>query len=126
MSSKEIDETASGDLVERAQADRAAKKSWFGRIVLFIQQVLAELKKVVTPTRKELVPSPLVAVSYTHLDVYKRQGLTHGDGSVRQRDGVTRTRRRHRAAVGLVAPDAPARPLRPRRLTARSPRPGPG
>jgi preprotein translocase subunit SecE len=55
VSSKEIDETAGGDLVERAKSDRTAKRSWFGRIVLFIQQVIAELKKVVTPTRKELV-----------------------------------------------------------------------
>ena len=54
MSSNEIEETGGG-LVEQAKADRAAKKSWFGRLILFIQQVIAELKKVVTPTRKELL-----------------------------------------------------------------------
>lgn len=64
MSSKEIDGTSGGDLVERAKADRAAKKSWFGRIVLFIQQVLAELKKVVTPTRKELINYTLVVLGF--------------------------------------------------------------
>lgn len=42
-------------LVEKAKRDKAAKKSWFGRIVLFFQQVIAELKKVITPTRKELL-----------------------------------------------------------------------
>lgn len=64
MSSKKIDETASGDVVERAKTDRAAKKSFFGRIVLFIQQVIAELKKVVTPTRKELINYTLVVLGF--------------------------------------------------------------
>ena len=64
VSSKEIDGTAGGDLVERAKADRAAKKSWVGRIVLFIQQVIAELKKVVTPTRKELINYTLVVLAF--------------------------------------------------------------
>lgn len=63
MSSNEIDETGDG-LVERAKADRAAKKSFFGRIVLFIQQVLAELKKVTTPTRKELINYTLVVLGF--------------------------------------------------------------
>jgi len=49
-----IDE-AEESLVEKAKKDRAAKKSWFGRMMLFFQQVIAELKKVVTPTRKELL-----------------------------------------------------------------------
>ena len=31
------------------------RRGFFGRIVLFIRQVLAELGKVVTPTRRELV-----------------------------------------------------------------------
>lgn len=64
VSSKEIDETASGDLVERAKADREAKKSLIGRIVLFIQQVIAELKKVVTPTRKELINYTAVVLAF--------------------------------------------------------------
>ena len=63
MSSKEIDETGDG-LVERAKADRAAKRSWFGRIVLFIQQVIAELKKVITPPRKELINYTLVVLGF--------------------------------------------------------------
>ncbi len=63
MSSNEIDETGGG-LVERAKADRAAKRSWFGRLVLFIQQVFAELKKVVTPTRKELINFTAVVLAF--------------------------------------------------------------
>jgi preprotein translocase subunit SecE len=62
VSSKEIDETGDG-LVERAKADRS-KRSWFGRIVLFIQQVFSELKKVVTPTRKELINYTLVVLGF--------------------------------------------------------------
>ncbi|MBN9613743.1 MAG: preprotein translocase subunit SecE [Actinobacteria bacterium] len=63
MSSNEIDETGGG-LVERAKADRAAKKSFIGRVVLFVQQVFAELKKVTTPTRKELFNYTLVVLGF--------------------------------------------------------------
>jgi len=63
VSSNEIDETGGG-LVERAKADRAAKKSFIGRFVLFVQQVFAELKKVTTPTRKELFNYTLVVLGF--------------------------------------------------------------
>ena len=63
MSSSEVDERGGG-LVERAKAESAAKRSWFGRIVLFIQQVIAELKKVVTPTRKELINFTIVVIVF--------------------------------------------------------------
>lgn len=64
MSSKEVEETGGNGVVEKAKADRAAKKSWFGRLVLFIQQVIAELKKVTTPTRKELINYTLVVLGF--------------------------------------------------------------
>ena len=51
---KVIDEP-SEDVVATAKRDRAAKRSPFARIALFIRQVIAELKKVVTPTRRELL-----------------------------------------------------------------------
>ena len=35
--------------------EKASKRGFFGRILLFVRQVFAELSKVVTPTRKELV-----------------------------------------------------------------------
>ena len=63
MSTNEIDETGGG-VVERAKADRAAKKSWIGRIVLFVQPVISELTKVVTPTRKELLTYTLVVLGF--------------------------------------------------------------
>jgi preprotein translocase subunit SecE len=50
---KIIDEP-SEDVVANAKRDRAARRNPFARIALFIRQVIAELKKVVTPTRREL------------------------------------------------------------------------
>lgn len=62
MSSTEIEE--GNGSVERAKSDRAAKRNLFSRIALFIQQVIAELKKVVTPTRKELINYTLVVIAF--------------------------------------------------------------
>jgi len=41
-----------------------AKKGFFGRIFLFLRQVIAELKKVVTPTRSELINYTLVVIGF--------------------------------------------------------------
>lgn len=61
MSSKEVEATGAPN----AGAEPSAKKvSWIGKIVLFIQQVIAELKKVTTPTRKELVNFTLVVLGF--------------------------------------------------------------
>jgi preprotein translocase subunit SecE len=47
-----------GEPAERAGADKPArqdkKRGLFARIALFVRQVVAELKKVVRPTRNEL------------------------------------------------------------------------
>ena len=53
MASNVIDEP-SEDVVANARKDRGTSRGPLGRLVLFIRQVLNELKKVVTPTRKEL------------------------------------------------------------------------
>ena len=53
MARKVIDEP-SEDVVAVARQERQARRSPFARIALFIRQVLGELKKVVTPTRREL------------------------------------------------------------------------
>lgn len=55
MTDNHVDGASEEGLVEQAKSERAAKKSWFGRMMLFFRQVIAELKKVVTPTRKELL-----------------------------------------------------------------------
>ncbi len=47
-------ETTADDVVAKAKRDRADRRGPFAAIVLFIRQVIGELRKVVTPTRKEL------------------------------------------------------------------------
>jgi preprotein translocase subunit SecE len=51
---KVIDEP-SEDVVANARKERAARRGPFARIALFIRQVFGELRKVVTPTRRELL-----------------------------------------------------------------------
>lgn len=60
---KIIDEP-SEDVVANARKDRAGKRGPFGRLSLFIRQVINELKKVVTPTRKELINFTLVVLVF--------------------------------------------------------------
>jgi preprotein translocase subunit SecE len=47
-------EQVSEDLVEQAKADKASKRTIFGRTTLFFKQVVLELKKVTKPTWAEL------------------------------------------------------------------------
>lgn len=54
MARKVIDEP-SEEIVATAKSERAQRRSPFSRIALFMRQVWNELKKVVTPTRKELL-----------------------------------------------------------------------
>lgn len=54
MARKVVDEP-SEDVVAIARAERQARRSPFARIALFVRQVIAELRKVVTPTRRELL-----------------------------------------------------------------------
>ena len=61
---RRIVDEPSEDIVENARKDRAEKRSPFGRFTLFIRQVFAELKKVVTPTRRELVNYTLVVLVF--------------------------------------------------------------
>jgi preprotein translocase subunit SecE len=47
--------TTSGDGANRPPSKPSSeKRGFFGRIALFVRQVVAELKKVVRPTRQEL------------------------------------------------------------------------
>ncbi|MBK5238621.1 MAG: preprotein translocase subunit SecE [Actinomycetales bacterium] len=43
------------DVVARAKEDSASKRNVFSRVALFLRQVMQELRKVVAPTRKELL-----------------------------------------------------------------------
>jgi preprotein translocase subunit SecE len=60
---KIIDEP-SEDVVASARRERAEKRNPFARLMVFIRQVIAELKKVVTPTRRELVNYTIVVLVF--------------------------------------------------------------
>jgi len=51
----EVYETPSEDVVENAKAAKAAKGNVFARVILFFNQVIGELRKVTTPTYRELL-----------------------------------------------------------------------
>ena len=63
MAPKSTD-TSGEDVVVKAKADRAERRGFFSGIVLFLKQVFAELKKVVTPTRKELLSYTAVVLVF--------------------------------------------------------------
>jgi preprotein translocase subunit SecE len=48
----------------QSPAAATAKKGFFATILLFVRQVIAELRKVVTPTRKELFRYTLTVVAF--------------------------------------------------------------
>ena len=45
-------------------AKKDAKANFFARIALFVRQIIGELKKVVAPTRKELINYTLVVLVF--------------------------------------------------------------
>jgi len=57
-------DTSGEDLVNKARKDRESRRGAWARFVLFIRQVIDELSKVVTPTRKELVNYTLVVLVF--------------------------------------------------------------
>jgi preprotein translocase subunit SecE len=57
-------ETPGEDLVNKARKDRDSRRGPWARFVLFVRQVIDELSKVVTPTRKELVNYTLVVLVF--------------------------------------------------------------
>ena len=52
------------DIVANAKKERAEKRGPFGRIGLFLRQVINELSKVVTPTRRELITYTIVVLVF--------------------------------------------------------------
>jgi preprotein translocase subunit SecE len=56
-----LTETASSS---SGRPKQARKLGFFGRIALFVRQVIGELRKVVTPTRQELVNYTLVVLAF--------------------------------------------------------------
>lgn len=64
----------SDDIVAAGKTGRAKKPNVFARIALFIRQVFAELRKVITPTRQELVKFTLVVLAF----VVIMMGIVYG------------------------------------------------
>jgi preprotein translocase subunit SecE len=61
---KNVVDEPSEDVVANARKERAERRGPFSRFALFIRQVIAELRKVVTPTRRELVNFTLVVLVF--------------------------------------------------------------
>jgi preprotein translocase subunit SecE len=76
---KVIDEP-SEDLVASAKRDRAERRGPFARIALFIREVVSELKKVVTPTRRELASYTGVVLVFVIIMMAIVYGLDTGFG----------------------------------------------
>jgi preprotein translocase subunit SecE len=63
MSEDQVTETAASSSKGRP-AKNADKAGFFARIALFVRQVIGELKKVVAPTRRELINYTLVVLVF--------------------------------------------------------------
>jgi preprotein translocase subunit SecE len=63
MSEDQVTETAASSSKGRP-AKKEAKANFFARIALFVRQIIGELKKVVAPTRKELINYTLVVLVF--------------------------------------------------------------
>jgi preprotein translocase subunit SecE len=61
-----VQDEPKGEVVAKsdAAAPREKKLGFFARIALFIRQVFAELRKVVTPTRQELMKFTAVVLAF--------------------------------------------------------------
>lgn len=77
MARKVIDEP-SEDVVANARNDRAQRRGPFARVVLFLRQVIAELRKVVTPTRRELFSYTGVVLVFVVIMMLLVYGLDFG------------------------------------------------
>jgi preprotein translocase subunit SecE len=74
---KVIDEP-SEDVVANAKKERAQRRGPFARVALFIRQVFGELRKVVTPTRKELFSYTGVVLVFVVIMMALVSGLDFG------------------------------------------------
>jgi len=73
-------EDPSEDLVASAKRERAERRGPFARIALFLRQVVNELKKVVTPTRRELFSYTGVVLAFVIVMMALVYGLDYGFG----------------------------------------------
>jgi preprotein translocase subunit SecE len=77
---KNVTDEPSEDVVANAKKDRAQRRGPFARIALFIRQVFGELRKVVTPTRRELFSYTAVVLVFVVIMMALVAGLDFGFG----------------------------------------------
>jgi len=77
---RKVVEDPSEDLVASAKKERAERRGPFARIALFLRQVVNELKKVVTPTRRELFSYTGVVLAFVIIMMALVYGLDYGFG----------------------------------------------
>jgi preprotein translocase subunit SecE len=58
---------ADTDAAQKQADDRGSQPNMFARLALFIRQVVAELRKVIWPTRKELIAYTTVVIFFVLL-----------------------------------------------------------
>jgi preprotein translocase subunit SecE len=59
-----VQDEPNGEVVAANDRPREKKPNIFQRIAIFVRQVFAELRKVVTPTRQELVRYTIVVLGF--------------------------------------------------------------
>jgi preprotein translocase subunit SecE len=59
-----VQEEPRGEVVAKSDVPREKKPSVFAQIALFMRQVFGELRKVITPTRQELLKYTLVVLGF--------------------------------------------------------------
>ncbi|MCW3493655.1 preprotein translocase subunit SecE [Microbacterium sp. SSM24] len=59
-----VQDEPTGEVVPAGGVPREKKPNVFSRIAMFIRQVFAELRKVVTPTRQELLKYTAVVLGF--------------------------------------------------------------
>ena len=80
MAPRDVVDEPSEDVVATARKERAEKRGFFARIGLFLRQVVAELRKVVTPTRRELISYTLVVLAFVVIMMAIVTGFDFGFG----------------------------------------------
>jgi preprotein translocase subunit SecE len=78
------EDTSSGGGAAVIQRSRSGRRFGFGRIGRFIREVVAELRKVIWPTRKELVTYAVVVVFFIAVLMAIIAGFDYGFASAVQ------------------------------------------
>jgi preprotein translocase subunit SecE len=78
-----VSQTSTGDVDRsRGTASSRSRRGPFGRLALFFRQVIAELRKVVRPTRSELITYTSVSMVFVVVVMAYVAGLDVGLGAI--------------------------------------------